>query len=126
MRHLCHILEDSASKYPENVALVFGENRIQYNKLKEAINRLAHGFKKLRLGKGDRIAIMLPNVPHFTISYFALLQIGVTVVPLSIHYNSLEIKHCLMDSGVRGIVFWEKFRSQVRQAVDEIKECEKL
>ncbi len=126
LNHLCHIIEDSASKYPENVALIFGENQIQYNKLQEAIHRLAHGFKKLKLGKGDRIAIMLPNIPHFTISYFALLQIGVTVVPLSIYYDSQEIKHCLMDSKVRGIVFWEKFRTQVRQAVHDVKECEKL
>ncbi len=126
LKNIYQIVEDSADQYPNHLALVFGQYHIQYNKIKEATNRLAQGFKKIGLAEKDRMAIMLPNVPHFPISYYALLQIGITVVPIPIHFHLEEMKRCLIESRVRGIVFWEKFRSQIHQATQEISECEKL
>ncbi len=126
MNNLYQILEDATSKYPENEAVVFGENRIIYEEVKQATDRLARGLKELKLGPGDRMALMLPNVPHFLMSYFALLKIGVSIVPVSILCKAEEIRHQLENSEVRGVVFWEGFRSSVREAVKELERCETL
>ena len=126
MNNLYQVLENTASKYPDNVALVFREHRIVYRDVKEATDRLAMGLKSLGLGPGDRIAIMLPNLPHFPMSIFALLKIGVTIVPVSIFFKAEEIHHQLEDSEVKGIIFWEGFRSTVLEAVQGLERCEKL
>jgi len=126
VNNLYQVLENTASNYPDNVALIFREHRIVYRDVKEATDRLAMGLKSLGLGPGDRIAIMLPNLPHFPMSIFALLKIGVTIVPVSIFFKAEEIHHQLEDSEVKGIIFWEGFRSIVLEAVQGLERCEKL
>jgi long-chain acyl-CoA synthetase len=111
---------------PERAALIFMHHRITYGQLKEAVARLAHGFVKAGIQPGDRMALMLANVPHFPISFFALHQIGAIVVPVSVHYKAEEIHHQLEDSEVKGIVYWEGFRSQVRQAAQGLERCHRL
>lgn len=126
MNNLYQIIENSKTKYPENVALGFGEQRISYKKVKEASDRLAGGLKNMGLGPGDRIALMLPNVPQFVMSYFSLLKIGVTIVPISIFFKAEEIRYQVEDAEVRGIIFWDGFRQNVKQAVYGLGRCEKL
>jgi long-chain acyl-CoA synthetase len=106
--------------------LIFKDQNISYQTLKNASDRLASGLKKKGLNPGDRIAIMLPNVPHFCISFFALLQIGVTIVPISIFCKAEEIHHQLEDSEVKGIVYWEGFRESVHQAAQGLEQCNLL
>ena len=123
MNHLYQMIENAASNHPKNVALGFGEQKIVYTELKEATDRLAGGLQKLGLGRGDRFALMLPNVPHFVMSAFALWKIGVTVVPVSIFYTAEEIRRQMEDAGIKGILFWEGFRQSVKQAVQGFTGC---
>jgi len=126
LNNLYHILEGTTENYPENEVLVFGEVRIFYNNIKQTVDRLAQGLKNLGLGPGDRVAMMLPNIPHFPICYFALLKIGLTIVPVSILYKAGEIRCQLEDLDVKGFIYWEGFRSSVLQAVDGLEQCKKL
>ena len=126
MSNLYGILERTAANHPDNRALIFNDQQVSYEKLKEVTDRLASALKRMGLGVGDRMALMLPNVPHFTMSYFALLKIGVTIIPVSILYKSEEIHHQLEDSEVKGIIFWEGFRQSVRKAVQGLERCERL
>jgi long-chain acyl-CoA synthetase len=126
VNNLYNILQHSAENYPNNTALVFNDNPISYANVKDACDRLASGFRKLGLGPGDRMAMMLPNSPHFPICFFALLKIGVTIIPLSIQFKVEEIRHRLEDSEAKGIIFWERFRSDVHQAIQDLSRCRKL
>jgi len=123
---LYQILEDAANHYPDDIALVFQSHQISYQKLKNAADRLASGIKNLGLKAGDRVAVMLPNVPHFPISYFALLKLGISMIPVSTLYKTEEIHHQLEDSEVKGIIYWEGFRSNVAQAVQNLEHCRNL
>jgi len=78
------------------------------------------------LGPGDRLAMMLPNSPHFCICFFALLKAGITIIPVSILFKADEIHHRLEDSEAKGIIFWEGFRSDVHQAIQDLSHCGKL
>lgn len=123
MNNLYRILEEGYAHDPQATALVFNGNHIRYEELKEAAARVAAGLNALGIVPGDRIAMMLPNVPHFPICYFGLLQLGVTILPLSIYHKSEEIQHRLEDAEVKGIVYWEGFSEEVQQAVRALDHC---
>lgn len=126
MNHLYEILESAAQKAPDKPALYFKDHTIIYRDLKHATDRLASGFKRIGLNAGDRVAILLPNVPHFVFSYFALLKIGATVIPMSIMDKAAEIHHQLDDAEARGVIYWQGLRDHVHQAVNGLDQCNKL
>jgi len=124
--NLVELLSNSAARLPKHTALIFGDNKIDYGLLFEASKRLAHGLKDLGIRKGDRVAIMLPNVPHFCISYYGILQLGATVVPINIMYNKDEIQYELQDSGASLLITWTGFQSQAIPAAESSPECKNI
>ncbi len=106
-----------ANKMPEQIALAINETRIEYGRLLEAILRLANGLKSLGVRKGDRVAVMLPNVPHFIISYYSILELGAVVVPINIMFKKEDIAYQLSDSGAKLFITWIGFKSHVLPAV---------
>ena len=126
MSNIYQILMNTALNHPENIALTFKGHDVTYAKLKEATDRLAGGLKKMGFGSEDRMALMLPNTPHFSMAFFALLKLGTSIVPVSTLYKPEEIHHQLEDSEVKGIIYWEGFRDHVLQAVHGLERCEKL
>jgi long-chain acyl-CoA synthetase len=123
VNNLYQILIHSDSEQQKKTALIFGNNQLSYEVLKDAVERLAQGLVSMGISAGDRIAIMLPNTPHFIISYFALLKIGAIIIPVSVLYKADEIHHQLEDAEVKGIIYWEGLRSNVRKAVEELERC---
>jgi len=122
--NLYKLLEDAAEQHPDNSAIVFLDKHITYKKVKDTADRLAKGFLSLGFKRGDRVGIMLPNGPHFTFVYFALLKIGVTIIPISIHYKAEEIHHRIEDSEARGIIYWQGYRHRVQEAVEGLEHCQ--
>jgi long-chain acyl-CoA synthetase len=117
--------EKSAASHAERTALLFGGQTLSYAVLIDAVNRLAGGLRNQGFQAGDRIALMLPNIPHFPISYYAVLKIGAVVVPVSAHCRNEEIHHQLEEAEVRGILFWEGYRENVLQIVRGLERCQK-
>ncbi|HOT97834.1 MAG TPA: AMP-binding protein [bacterium] len=108
---------------PENCAMVFGSHRIEYRRFYSAVCRLAAGLQSLGIQRGDRVALHLPNVSHFCISYYALLHIGAVVVPLNILSREAELTAILQHSGCRAIISWTGFTAQVQSALTQAREC---
>ena len=87
--------ENTANKYPDNIAIAFGEHQIEYKKLNEAIQRCASGLARLGIKQGDKVALVLPNVPHYIICYYGILQLGAIVVPLSVMHTDQDLEYYL-------------------------------
>ncbi|HEX6344393.1 long-chain fatty acid--CoA ligase [Umezawaea sp.] len=98
------ILADTARRRPEHPAVVFGEERIGYGDLWEDARRYAAVLLDRGVRAGDRIAVLLPNTPHFPKVYFAVLAIGAVAVPVHGLLRSGEVEHVLRDSGATGLV----------------------
>jgi long-chain acyl-CoA synthetase len=109
---LHQFLLDTAAKYPDKTALVFGnvveplgnalmDTPMTYGQLLEATQRFAAALQEMGVKKGDRVAIWLPNCPQFIIAYYATLMVGGIVVPCNPSYVAREIKHQLSDSGAK-------------------------
>jgi long-chain acyl-CoA synthetase len=111
---------------PERTALIFGDQKIEYGRLLEAIQRLAGGLVALGVQKGDRVAIMLPNVPHFCISYYAILSLGAIVVPINVMSNEKELSYFLDRSGARMLIAWEGFLAHVLNATRQVPSCQNV
>ncbi|MFO7890304.1 MAG: AMP-binding protein [bacterium] len=126
MNNIYRILQETTEKFPEKEALIFKDHRINYEKLKSSVDRLASGLKELGFKKGDRIALMLPNIPHFVICFFAGLKLGLTILPISIYYKTEEVHHRLEDAEVKGIIYLDKFREIIFQAVRGLDRCKHL
>jgi len=108
------MLENSAVRYPDNIAIWFGETQYTYRELKETVDRLAASLLKLGLERGDRVGILLPDWPEYTISLYACATIGVVISPMNPLYrkvelttilNHLEAKAFFMPSEWRGFSF---------------------
>jgi len=120
------ILEKACEKNGNQAAIIFGNHSINYTDLKDACDRLAHALQEMGIAAGDRIALILPNVPHFIISYFALLKIGAVIVPISTFDKANEIHHQIEDSEAKGIIYWDQCQETVRSALQGLERCNKM
>jgi long-chain acyl-CoA synthetase len=101
---LWRFLEDSARRFPNNVALEFLGKTLTYKELWDLSLRFAQGLKELGIKPGDRVAVMLPNTPQFVIAFYGALLaggVGVNVNPL---YTPRELRHQLKDAGAETLV----------------------
>ncbi|MDT7923106.1 MAG: long-chain fatty acid--CoA ligase, partial [Thermus sp.] len=101
---LWRFLEDSARRFPNNVALEFLGKTLTYKELWDLSLRFAQGLKELGIKPGDRVAVMLPNTPQFVIAFYGALLaggVGVNVNPL---YTPRELRHQLQDAGAETLV----------------------
>ncbi|MAG13884.1 MAG: acyl-CoA synthetase [Spirochaetales bacterium] len=94
-----------------------------YQELNENANRVANGLSNLGIGRGDRVALMMPNIPEFAFSFFGIQKIGSVAVPFNTMYKGREISFILKDAGARAIICLANFAN----LINEIKgECPDL
>ena len=84
------VLEESADRFGEKIALVSGTNRLSYADLDKMSNRLANALIKIGINKGDMVAIVLSNSPEFVITYFGVIKTGAVAVPLADSFKIAE------------------------------------
>ena len=89
----------NARRFPHRAALVFLGHTTTYAELAAQVQRLAGWFAERGIAKGDRVLVDLQNCPQLVITHYALLSLGVVVVPVNPMCRAAEIKHLLDDSG---------------------------
>jgi long-chain acyl-CoA synthetase len=105
--NLAVMLSESALRAPDHPVAAFDGGRLTYRQLDQASDRLAANLAAAGIGSGDRVALQLPNIPQFLISYFGILKAGAVVVPLNVLLRAPEIAYHLSDSGARALITWE-------------------
>ncbi len=98
---LFHFLDMAAEKNPSTLACVFENTKITYKQLQKQAEILAASLRHMGLQPGDRVAIMLPNIPQAIIAFWAVLKAGGTVVMINPLYMEKEIVHHLRDSSAK-------------------------
>ena len=101
---LPEILNSTANNYPEKAALKFQGYQITYSELKGMVDRFAACLNEFGVGRGDRVAILLPNLIPCVASYFAVLKIGAIAVMNNPLYTDRELEHQLNDSGSKVLI----------------------
>ncbi|EKN70272.1 long-chain-fatty-acid--CoA ligase [Neobacillus bataviensis LMG 21833] len=97
-------LNETAKKFAEKPAYYFMGQASTYAELDGVITKFASGLEKLGVQKGDHIALLLGNSPHFIISLYGALRLGVTVIPINPIYTADEIGYILNNGDVKAVV----------------------
>lgn len=108
--NLWSLLEDAAAARPHGTALICGDRQQTFAQLRRDGFALAGGLHRLGIGRGDRVAIWLPNVPLWVGLVFACARLGAAVVALNTRFKSAEVGDILGRSGARMLVYWPVFR----------------
>ncbi|OHE21642.1 MAG: hypothetical protein A2Z43_01580 [Syntrophobacterales bacterium RBG_19FT_COMBO_59_10] len=120
------MLSDSAGRYAGRVAVIYGEQRITYRELNRAACALGNHLRSLGLGKGDKVALMLPNCPEFVIAYFAVQKIGGVAVTLNVQSTSYELRHLLGNSDSQCLITQGALVKRFAEIRDELPLCRHL
>ncbi len=114
---LVSLMEESFSKYASRTAYSFMGQDIGYQETDLKSQALAAYFQSLGLEKGDRVAIMMPNVPQYPVAVAAILRAGLVVVNVNPLYTPRELEHQLKDSGAKAIVIIENFAVTLQKCI---------
>ena len=116
-RSLVGLMEESFKKNGRLVAYSFMGKDMTFGETDSLSIALAAYLQSLGLAKGDRVAIMMPNVPQYPIAVAAILRAGFVVVNVNPLYTQRELEHQLKDSGAKAIVIIENFASTLEHCI---------
>ena len=111
-------LENSARKFPDREALIFFGRRFTYAQILNYTRRMASALKKIGVCKGDRVGLLMPNVPQFVISYYAIMMIGGVVVVINPLNLKSEVERELSETGTKALIVLDRFIEKVKPQED--------
>jgi len=123
---LVQSIERWAASSPDLIALHFDGESITYRDLNLRANRVANGLEALGVEKGDRVAIMLPNIPEFVYALLGILKLGAVAVPFNTLYKGGEILHILKDSGAKVLIALTNFAPMINEIRPELPALEQV
>jgi long-chain acyl-CoA synthetase len=103
------LLEESARKSPNNVAIVFQGRKINYRELNDAADVVAAALVASGFKKGDRAVIYMPNTPQFVMIYFGVLRAGGIIIATNPLYSERELEHQLHDCGAETVFVMSRY-----------------
>ncbi|MDX6664937.1 MAG: long-chain acyl-CoA synthetase, partial [Solirubrobacteraceae bacterium] len=117
--NLAQLLTDSAERAPDAVALKLDDAELSYGLLDEGSARVAALLRDKGVGIGDRVGIMLPNVPYFAVVYYGVLRAGGVVVPMNVLLKGREVKFYLEDPDARVLFAWHDFAEAAQTGAEQ-------
>jgi long-chain acyl-CoA synthetase len=117
--NLASIVTESAGKVPEQPAIRLGGAELTYAALDDLSARMAALLAAKGLQPGDRVGVMLPNVPQFPVAYYGVLRAGCVVVPMNVLLKRREIAFYLEDSGAKLLLAWHGFCEEARGGAED-------
>jgi long-chain acyl-CoA synthetase len=117
IRSLRAMLEEACAKYAERTAFVQMDHHLSFRALDDLSHCFAAWLQSTGLERGDRVAIMLPNVLQYPIAMFGVLRAGLVVVNVNPLYTPRELEYQLVDSGAKAIVVLENFAHVVQEVL---------
>ena len=106
MADLNSVFAEAVARHAERPAVRMDEVVLSYSQLRDAAYRMASLLSSAGVAPGDRVAIMLPNVPAFPVAFYGALAAGAIVVPMNPLLKSREITYYLSDSGASVLLAW--------------------
>ena len=114
---LVALMDEAFTKYADRIAYSFMGKDVTYAQTDSLSSAFAAYLQGLGLVKGDRVAIMMPNVPQYPVTVAAILRAGFVVVNVNPLYTPRELEHQLKDSGAKAIVIIENFATTLEQCL---------
>ncbi len=126
MLNLAIVLSENAQRFPDRTAVICDDRQLTYGELEIITNQLANSLTKLGLHAGQKMLLMLPNIPEFVVGYFGILKPGGVVVPINILYKAREIEFLLSDSEAIGLIACTEYLTEALEAFRNVDTCKHL
>src|SRR3954465_13664413 len=117
--NLARILTDTAAEHGDRTAFKLDDVELTYALLDDSSARIAALLADKGLQPGDRVGLMLPNVPYFPAIYYGILRAGGTVVPMNVLLKGREVTYYLKDSGAKLLFAWHDFGEAAQTGAEE-------
>jgi len=117
--NLADNLLKTAADHPETIAVKLDDVALNYAVLDKATAHVAGLLQQKGVKPGDRVGIMLPNVPYFPFVYYGILRAGGVVVPMNVLLKGREVAYYLNDSGAKLLFAWGDFGEAAQAGSDE-------
>ena len=117
---LVDLLESSAARFAGHDALDFFGATTTYAELVDQVARAAEGLRRLGVGPGDRVALVLPNCPQHVVAFYAALRLGATVVEHNPLYTEDEMTYQLRDHRPTAVVVWDRVAPMVDRVATDL------
>ena len=124
--NLATMLEESVQMHAHRPALISGEQRITYQQLHSAVCNISQLLRNLGMTKGDKVALMLPNLPEFVYCYFAIVQSGAVAVLLNTASTPYELLYTLNNSDSKILIAMTSQEKRYREIQDQLETCHSL
>jgi len=118
---LVDLVDESANRFPENVALEFFGATTTYASLRDRIARAAEGLRRAGVQHGDTVALVLPNCPQHVVAFYAVLRLGAVVVEHNPLYTPRELRHQFEDHGAKVVIAWDRVAATVQDFPDDLR-----
>jgi long-chain acyl-CoA synthetase len=113
------MLADTVREHGDRVAVKLDDLELSYEALEAGSSRVAGLLAAKGIGPGDRVGLMLPNLPYFPFAFFGVLRLGAVVVPMNPLLKEREVAFHLSDSGAKALVAWQQFADAARAGADQ-------
>ncbi len=118
--NLAVMLAESRASNPDKTLCHIGERSFSYAQVDEISGRIATSLRNLGVGRGDKVAVQLPNLPQFLFAYFGILKAGAVMVPLNPLLRAREVSYHLQDSQSRLLITFETFAEEAVRGANDI------
>ncbi|MFD7155684.1 long-chain fatty acid--CoA ligase [Kribbella sp. NPDC059898] len=116
MTNLSLNLSESAAMYPDHPAIRLDDDVLSYTALDDAASRVATLLQEYGVQPGDRVGLMLPNVPEFAMIFYGILRAGAVAVPMNPLLKRREVEYYLGDSGAKVLFAWHEVTGEATDA----------
>src|SRR3954471_13232598 len=116
---LAQLLTETAARHRERVALKLDDAELTYAAFDEGASRVAGLLKDRGVAPGDRVGLMLPNVPYFPVIYYGILRAGGVVVPMNVLLKGREVNFYLSNPGAKHLFAWHDFAAAAQEGAEQ-------
>ena len=116
----------AAEKYRQYPAIICNGHSVSYGVLADWMRRWAIVLSRMGVSRGDHVALVMPNVPEFTVAYFAILHLGAVVVPFNTMLTSYELRALITHSDAKLVIAHCSCCVPCAAAVRQVEQCEGL
>lgn len=124
------VLDSSAEKNPDRIALIFKDKQVTYQEFQQQVNRMAKGFIRCGVGRGDIVAIWMINCLEWVYAQYAIYKVGAIMLPIYTRWKDTEVKYALNQSDASTLIMMDNFLGSIdalkmfKDLCPEIDNCE--
>lgn len=120
------LIEERARRLGDKVFLRFKDQAFSYGQMDRLSNRCANAYRRLGVGKGDKVSLMLPNCPEFLHLWFGAAKIGAVEVPINTSYKGEFLRHIVDQSDSKVLVIHQEYLDRLLLIQRELKKLERI